>query len=87
VDEQERAKRAKKVDHPVWTRDIETYFTHNDIVHMAARGVILDSYMWVSMNYPKIIGRIETKSMPPGGWSDNWIARFKEWAKAGWPKV
>jgi hypothetical protein len=83
---QHRKPAAKSAAPPVWTNDIQTYFTHDDIVHMAARGVILDSYMWVSMNYPKIIGRIETKSMPPGGWPDDRIARFREWAKAGWPK-
>ncbi|MGO7898529.1 hypothetical protein ACC719_13770 [Rhizobium ruizarguesonis] len=78
---------APKIDTPpVWTNDIENYFNHNDIMHMAGRGVILDSYMWVSMNYPKIIGRIESKSMPPGGWSDAKIHRFKDWANAGWPR-
>lgn len=71
---------------PVWKNDIEKYFNKNDIVHMAARGMMLDSYMWVSMNYPMLIGRIEAKTMPPGGWSDEWIRRFKEWASSGWPE-
>jgi hypothetical protein len=84
--EKGQASGATNASPPVWMNDIETYFDHNDIVHMAARGVHLDSFMWVSMNYPRIIGRIESKSMPPGGWSDERIARFKEWAKAGWPQ-
>jgi hypothetical protein len=87
MSEPSRESKSASKNAPVWMNDIETYFTHTDIVHMAARGVHLDSYMWVSMNYPNIIGRIESKSMPPGGWSDQRIARFKEWAKAGWPRV
>lgn len=71
---------------PVWDDDIEDYFTRNDVMHMAPRGVMLDSYMWVSANYPIIIPRIENKTMPPGGWSDAKIARFKQWARDGWPK-
>jgi len=34
---------------PVWMNDIQNYSTDTDIAHMAARGVILDSYMWVSI--------------------------------------
>lgn len=71
---------------PVWKDDIEKYFTNTDVVHMSARCVYLDSYMWVSMNYPRLIGKIENKTMPPGGWSDDWIARFKLWAANGWPE-
>lgn len=71
---------------PVWKDDIQKYFNDNDIMHMAARGAMLDSYMWVSMNYPKIIGRIKDKSMPPGGWPQEKIDRFELWARNGWPK-
>lgn len=71
---------------PVWKDDIEDYFTKTDIDHMAARGMMLDSYMYVSMNYPNIIPRIKDGSMPPGGWKKEWIERFEEWAANGWPR-
>jgi hypothetical protein len=81
-----KEKNLSETSDPVWTNDIANYFTKIDVQHMSARGVYLDSYMWVSMNYPRIIGKIETKVMPPGGWTDDRIARFKLWAKNGWPE-
>lgn len=72
-----------------WNDPIKTYFTAYDITHMkqVQPQIDLGDYTSVKDNAVFIYPRLEDKSMPPGGWPDEWIANFKAWIEAGSPET
>jgi photosystem II stability/assembly factor-like uncharacterized protein len=72
-------------ENPTWEATVKDWFTATDVDHMRPFGIDLSSYESVKDNIDRISTAIETKRMPPGGWSDEQIACFKEWRDAGMP--
>jgi hypothetical protein len=48
--------------------------------------VKLWDYNWVKNNHKKIMERLNNKEMPPGGWSDDKIAKVQTWIDGGMKK-
>jgi hypothetical protein len=71
-----------------WNVPIKTYFTSYDITHMkqVQPQIDLGDYTSVKDNAVLIYPRLADKSMPPGGWVDEWIQNFKDWIEAGYPE-
>ncbi len=72
-------------ENPTWESAVKDWFSATDVDHMRPFGIDLSNYDSVRQNIGRISSAIETKRMPPGGWSDEKIACFKEWTDAGLP--
>ena len=73
-------------DNPTWESAVKGWFTATDVDHMLPYGIDLSRYTSVKDHIDRIRSAIETKRMPPGGWSDAKIACFKTWVEAGLPE-
>ena len=75
---------------PSFEKDIRPLFSSDDIDHMAAMGVLLDDYQYMSdpgnaqAVYDYLAGALEPR-MPPGGpyWTDEQLDLFSTWMKSG----
>ena len=48
--------------------------------------VKLWDYKWVKDNHKKIMKRLNAGEMPPGGWTDDKIAKVQAWIDGGMKK-
>ncbi|WP_299817314.1 hypothetical protein [uncultured Roseibium sp.] len=73
-----------------WENTIKDYFTAKDVACMTPRGVLLDSYDYVSnqQHAQAIYIKVKSGAMPIGepAWTADKVQTFFDWVKAGAPK-
>ncbi|CAN0484927.1 unnamed protein product, partial [Laminaria digitata] len=73
------------IQHPTW-QDISTMITDYDVQEMREQGLDLRDYDQVSKLAHKIYYYVGYRVMPPGGWSDDYIATYNNWLLDGMPR-
>ncbi|MDR3470110.1 MAG: hypothetical protein P4M09_00195 [Devosia sp.] len=70
-----------------FANDIAPLFRPHDIACMKSHHVLLADANWMCIpaNAQRVYQALEEKEMPPDGpWSDDWIAKFKQWMDDGY---